>query len=91
MKHKLSLKSHLIYASYINEEAHRWRNNVSETTCDNDAFYGLAISSKPYNNGIKDLIGENIQTPQMHYAYQYSEMTRYNKGCSRSFNDKIGI
>lgn len=65
MKHELSLKSKIIYVSYINQEAHRGGNNVGGTTCDSDTFYGLAISSKPYNIVIKDLIGENTQTPKM--------------------------
>lgn len=88
MKHELSLKSKIIYVSCINKEAHRWRNNVSGTTCENDVFYGLAISSKPYNNGIKDLIGENIQTHKMQYSYQYSKMTLCKKDCLLSFTDK---
>lgn len=91
MKHELSLKSKIIYVSCINKEAHRWRKNVSGTTCENDVFYGLAISSKLFNKATKNLIGENTQTLKMHYAYQYSEMTLYYKGCLRSFNDKIGI
>lgn len=74
MKHELSLKSKIIYVSYINQEAHRWLYNVSETTYDYETFCGLVII-KLHNNAIKDLIGEHTQTPQMKYAYQYSEMT----------------
>lgn len=70
MKHKLSLKPHLIYASYINEEAHRWRNNVCGTTFDYDAFYGLALSRNLYNNAIKNLINEYTQTLQRQYSYR---------------------
>lgn len=81
MKHELSLKSKIIYVSYINQEAHRWLYNVSETTYDYDTFCGHVISSKPYNNVIKGHIGENTQTPQMKYTYQYSEMTLCKKEC----------
>lgn len=88
MKHELSLKPKLVYVSYINDEAHRWCNNVGGTTCENDAFYGLAISSKPYNNGIKDLINEYTQTPKMQYSDQCIEMTLPNKDCLLSFTDK---
>lgn len=70
MKHKLSLKPHLIYASYINEEAHRWRNNVCGTICDNDAFYGFVLSRNLYNNAIKNLINEYTQTLQRQYSYR---------------------
>jgi hypothetical protein len=87
MKHKLSLKPHLIYASYINEEAHRWRNNVCGTTCDNDAFYGFVLSYEPNNKTAKDLVNEYEHTYIMQYAYLYNEMTLHNKGCLRLFND----
>lgn len=67
MKHELSLNPKLIYASYINEEAHRWRNNISGTTCDNDAFYGLALSSTPFYKATNEY-NEYTQTSQMQYV-----------------------
>ncbi len=73
MKHELSLKPKLIYVSYINEEAHRWRNNVGGTTCNYDTFYGLALSSKSFDKVTKDLINEYTQTFQIQYVSRYNE------------------
>lgn len=88
MKFESSLKLKLIYVFRINDEAHRGCLKIGETTCDDETVFGLAPNSKPLNKAAKDRINEYTQTAGIQYDLLYTEMTIYNKGGLRSFNDK---
>ena len=88
MKFTSSLKLKLIYVFRINDAAHRGCLKVGEATCDNDNVFGLAPNSKPLNESAKKRINQYTQTAGIAYDLLYTELTVYNRGGLRSFNDK---
>mgnify|MGYP001370494418 CR=1 FL=1 len=88
MKFTLSFKLKLIYVFRINDEAHKGCLKIGETTCDDEAVFGLAPNSKALNAAAAKRINEYTQTAGVKYDLLYTEMTLYNKGGLRYFNDK---
>ena len=88
MKFASSLKLKLIYVFRINDEAHKDCLKVGETTCNDETVFGLVPNSKPLNAAARKRINEYTQTAGTSYDLLYTEMTIYNKGGLRSFNDK---
>lgn len=88
MRFTSSLKLKLIYIFRINDDAHKGCLKIGETTCDDETVFGLAPNSKPLNTAAKKRINEYTQTAGISYDLLYTEMTIYNKGGLRSFNDK---
>lgn len=88
MKFTSSLKLKLIYIFRINDNAHKGCLKIGETTCEDETVFGLAPNSKPLNSAAKKRINEYTQTAGINYDLLYTEMTIYNKGGLRSFNDK---
>lgn len=88
MRFTSSLKLKLIYIFRINDDAHKGCLKIGETTCDDETVFGLAPNSKLLNAAAKKRINEYTQTAGISYDLLYTEMTIYNKGGLRSFNDK---
>jgi len=78
----------LIYIFRINDDAHKGCLKIGETTCDDETVFGLVPNSKLLNAAAKKRINEYTQTAGINYDLLYTEMTIYNKGGLRSFNDK---
>ncbi len=88
MRFTSSLKLKLIYIFRINDDAHKGCLKIGETTCDDETVFGLAPNSKPLNTAAKKRINGYTQTAGINYDLLYTEITIYNKGGLRSFNDK---
>lgn len=88
MKYFSSLKLKLIYVFRINDAAHKDCLKIGEATCDDENVIGLAPNSKPLNEAAKERINQYTQTAGIRYDLLYTELTLYNRGGLRSFNDK---
>ena len=88
MRFTLSSKLKLIYIFRINDDTHKGCLKIGEATCDDETVFGLSPNSKPLNAAAKKRINQYTQTAGINYDLLYTEMTIYNKGGLRSFNDK---
>jgi len=88
MKYFSSLKLKLIYVFRINDAAHEGCLKIGEATCDDESVIGLAPNSKPLNEAARKRINQYTQTAGIRYDLLHTELTLYNRGGLRSFNDK---
>lgn len=88
MKYFSSLKLKLIYVFRINDAAHEGCLKIGEATCDDGNVIGLAPNSKPLNEAARKRINQYTQTAGIRYDLLHTELTLYNRGGLRSFNDK---
>ena len=88
MKYFSSLKLKLIYVFRINDAAHEGCLKIGEATCDDENVIGLAPNSKPLNEAARKRINQYTQTAGICYDLLHTELTLYNRGGLRSFNDK---
>ena len=88
MKYFSSLKLKLIYVFRINDAAHEGCLKIGEATCDDESVIGLTPNSKPLNEAAKKRINQYTQTAGIRYDLLHTELTLYNRGGLRSFNDK---
>ncbi len=88
MKYFSSLKLKLIYVFRINDAAHKGCLKIGEATCDDENVIGLAPDSKPLNEAARKRINQYTQTAGIRYELLHTELTLYNRGGLRSFNDK---
>ena len=88
MKYFSSLKLKLIYVFRINDAAHEGCLKIGEATCDDENVIGLAPNSKPLNEAARKRINQYTQTAGIRYELLHTELTLYNCGGLRSFNDK---
>ena len=88
MKYFSSLKLKLIYVFRINDAAHEGCLKIGEATCDDEDVIGLAPNSKPLNEAARKRINQYTQTAGIRYELLHTELTLYNRGGLRSFNDK---
>lgn len=88
MKYFSSLKLKLIYVFRINDAAHEGCLKIGEATCDDESVIGLAPNSKPLNDAARKRINQYTQTAGIRYELLHTELTLYNCGGLRSFNDK---
>ncbi len=88
MKYFSSLKLKLIYMFRINDAAHEGCLKIGEATCDDENVIGLAPNSKPLNEAARKRINQYTQTAGIRYELLHTELTLYNRGGLRSFNDK---
>ena len=88
MKYFSSLKLKLIYVFRINDAEHKDCLKIGEATCDDENVIGLAPNSKPLNEAARKRINQYTQTAGIRYELLHTELTLYNRGGLRSFNDK---
>lgn len=88
MKYFSSLKLKLIYVFRINDAEHEGCLKIGEATCDDENVIGLAPNSKPLNEAARKRINQYTQTAGIRYDLLHTELTLYNRGGLRSFNDK---
>lgn len=88
MKYFSSLKLKLIYVFRINDAEHEGCLKIGEATCDDENVIGLAPNSKPLNEAARKRINQYTQTAGIRYELLHTELTLYNRGGLRSFNDK---
>lgn len=88
MRFTSSLKLKLIYVFRINDAAHRGCLKIGEATCEDENVFGLSPNSKVLNEAARKRINQYTQTAGIAYDLLYTELTVYNRGGLRSFNDK---
>lgn len=88
MRFTSSLKLKLIYVFRINETAHHGCLKIGEATCEDENVFGLSPNSKALNEAARKRINQYTQTAGIAYDLLYTELTVYNRGGLRSFNDK---
>ena len=88
MRFTSSLKLKLIYVFRINDAAHRGCLKIGEATCEDENVFGLSPNSKTLNEAARKRINQYTQTAGIAYDLLYTELTVYNRGGLRSFNDK---
>lgn len=88
MRFTSSLKLKLIYVFRINDAAHRRCLKIGEATCEDENVFGLSPNSKALNEAARKRINQYTQTAGIAYDLLYTELTVYNRGGLRSFNDK---
>lgn len=88
MRFTSSLKLKLIYVLRINDAAHRGCLKIGEATCEDENVFGLSPNSKALNEAARKRINQYTQTAGIAYDLLYTELTVYNCGGLRSFNDK---
>lgn len=88
MRFTSSLKLKLIYVFRINDTAHRGCLKIGEATCEDENVFGLSPNSKTLNEAARKRINQYTQTAGIAYDLLYTELTVYNRGGLRSFNDK---
>lgn len=88
MRFTSSLKLKLIYVFRINDVAHRGCLKIGEATCEDENVFGLSPNSKALNEAARKRINQYTQTAGIAYDLLYTELTIYNRGGLRSFNDK---
>ena len=88
MRFTSSLKLKLIYVFRINDAAHRGCLKIGEATCEDENVFGLSPNSKALNEAARKRINQYTQTAGIAYDLLYTELTVYNRGRLRSFNDK---
>lgn len=88
MRFTSSLKLKLIYVFRINDTAHRGCLKIGEATCEDENVFGLSPNSKVLNEAARKRINQYTQTAGIAYNLLYTELTVYNRGGLRSFNDK---
>lgn len=88
MRFTSSLKLKLIYVFRINDTAHRGCLKIGEATCEDENVFGLSPNSKALNEAARKRINQYTQTAGIAYDLLYTELTVYNRGGIRSFNDK---
>ena len=88
MRFTSSLKLKLIYVFRINDAAHRGCLKIGEATCEDENMFGLSPNSKALNEAARKRINQYTQTAGIAYDLLYTELTVYNRGGLRSFNDK---
>lgn len=88
MRFTSSLKLKLIYVFRINDTAHRGCLKIGETTCEDENVFGLSPNNKALNEAARKRINQYTQTAGIAYDLLYTELTIYNRGGLRSFNDK---
>ena len=72
----------------INDTAHRGCLKIGEATCEDENVFGLSPNSKALNEAARKRINQYTQTAGIAYDLLYTELTVYNRGGLRSFNDK---
>ena len=72
----------------INDAAHRGCLKIGEATCEDENVFGLSPNSKALNEAARKRINQYTQTAGIAYDLLYTELTVYNRGGLRSFNDK---
>ena len=88
MRFTSSLKLKLIYVFRINDTAHHGCLKIGEATCEDENVFGLSPNSKALNEAARKRINQYTQTAGIAYDLLYTELTVYNRGRLRSFNDK---
>lgn len=88
MRFTSSLKLKLIYVFRINNTAHHGCLKIGEATCEDENVFGLSPNSKTLNEAARKRINQYTQTAGIAYDLLYTELTVYNRGGLRSFNDK---
>lgn len=88
MRFTSSLKLKLIYVFRINDTAHHGCLKIGEATCEDENVFGLSPNSKALNEAARKRINQYTQTAGISYDLLYTELTVYNRGGLRSFNDK---
>ena len=88
MRFTSSLKLKLIYVFRINDVAHSGCLKIGEATCEDENVFGLSPNSKALNEAARKRINQYTQTAGIAYDLLYTELTIYNRGGLRSFNDK---
>lgn len=88
MRFTSSLKLKLIYVFRINDTAHHGCLKIGEATCEDENVFGLSPNSKALNEAARKRINQYTQTAGVAYDLLYTELTVYNRGGLRSFNDK---
>lgn len=88
MRFTSSLKLKLIYVFRINDAAHCGCLKIGEATCEDENVFGLSPNSKVLNEAARKRINQYTQTAGIAYDLLYTELTVYNRGGLRSFNDK---
>ena len=88
MRFTSSLKLKLIYVFRINDAAHHGCLKIGEATCEDENVFGLSPNSKALNEAARKRINQYTQTAGIAYDLLYTELTIYNRGGLRSFNDK---
>ena len=88
MRFTSSLKLKLIYVFRINDTAHHGCLKIGEATCEDENVFGLSPNSKALNEAARKRINQYTQTAGIAYDLLYTELTVYNRGVLRSFNDK---
>lgn len=88
MRFTSSLKLKLIYVFRINDTVHRGCLKIGEATCEDENVFGLSPNSKALNEAARKRINQYTQTAGIAYDLLYTELTVYNRGGLRSFNDK---
>lgn len=88
MRFTSSLKLKLIYVFRINDATHRGCLKIGEATCEDENVFGLSPNSKALNEAARKRINQYTQTAGIAYDLLYTELTVYNRGGLRSFNDK---
>ena len=88
MRFTSSLKLKLIYVFRINDAAHHGCLKIGEATCEDENVFGLSPNSKALNEAARKRINQYTQTAGIAYDLLYTELTVYNRGGLRSFNDK---
>ena len=88
MRFTSSLKLKLIYVFRINDTAHHGCLKIGEATCEDENVFGLSPNSKALNEAARKRINQYTQTAGIAYDLLYTELTIYNRGGLRSFNDK---
>lgn len=61
---------------------------IGEATCEDENVFGLSPNSKALNEAARKRINQYTQTAGIAYDLLYTELTVYNRGGLRSFNDK---
>lgn len=72
----------------INDTAHHGCLKIGEATCEDENVFGLSPNSKALNEAARKRINQYTQTAGIAYDLLYTELTVYNRGGLRSFNDK---
>lgn len=72
----------------INDAAHHGCLKIGEATCEDENVFGLSPNSKALNEAARKRINQYTQTAGIAYDLLYTELTVYNRGGLRSFNDK---
>lgn len=88
MRFTSSLKLKLIYVFRVNDTAHHGCLKIGEATCEDENVFGLSPNSKALNEAARKRINQYTQTAGIAYDLLYTELTVYNRGGLRSFNDK---